>query len=119
MIKSDKEYRFAIVGCGPAGFYMAKNLIKYVAKCRVDIFDRNPHPFGLIRTGVSPDHQAMKKIEKDFGTVLADEKCDFFGNVWVGEKKESAKRDCKGISLESLREKYSAVILAYGAVSDR
>ncbi len=85
MIKSDKEYRFAIVGCGPAGFYMAKNLIKYVPKCRVDIFDRNPHPFGLIRTGVSPDHQAMKRIEKDFGTVLADEKCDFFGNVWVGD----------------------------------
>ena len=73
------------MGCGPAGFYMAKNLIKYVTKCRVDIFDRNPHPFGLIRTGVSPDHQAMKRIEKDFGTVLADEKCDFFGNVWVGD----------------------------------
>jgi NADPH-dependent glutamate synthase beta subunit-like oxidoreductase len=91
MIKSDKEYRFAIVGCGPAGFYMAKNLIKYVPKCRVDIFDRNPHPFGLIRTGVSPDHQAMKRIEKDFGTVLADERCDFFGNVWVGDQSEAGR----------------------------
>ena len=56
MIKSDKEYKFAIVGTGPAGFYMAKNLLKHVGKCRVDLIDRNPHPFGLIRTGVAPDH---------------------------------------------------------------
>ena len=56
-----------------------------MTKCRVDIFDRNPHPFGLIRTGVAPDHQAMKRIEKDFGTVLSDPKCEFFGNVWVGD----------------------------------
>ena len=70
---------------------MAKNLIKYVPTCNVDIFDRNPHPFGLIRTGVAPDHQAMKKIERDFGTVLADDKCDFFGNVWVGTKEAAMK----------------------------
>ena len=65
-IKSDKEFRFAIVGTGPAGFYMAKNLCKNVEKCRIDLIDRNPHPFGLIRTGVAPDHQAMKRIENDF-----------------------------------------------------
>lgn len=56
MIKSDKEFRFAIIGSGPAGFYMAKNILKNVEKCRVDLIDRNPHPFGLIRTGVAPDH---------------------------------------------------------------
>ena len=84
-IQNEKEFRFAIIGSGPAGFYMAKNLLKWVPNCRVDIFDRNPHPFGLIRTGVSPDHQAMKRIEKDFTTVLDDQKCEFFGNVWVGE----------------------------------
>ena len=55
-MRSDKEFRFAIVGTGPAGFYMAKNLLKSVEKCRIDLFDRNPHPFGLIRTGVAPDH---------------------------------------------------------------
>jgi adrenodoxin-NADP+ reductase len=73
------------VGSGPAGFYMAKNLLKWVPNCRVDIFDRNPHPFGLIRTGVSPDHQSMKKIEKDFSSVLDQENCEFFGNVWIGD----------------------------------
>lgn len=56
MIKSNKEYRFAVVGTGPAGFYMAKNILRNVEKVRVDLFDRNPHPFGLIRTGVAPDH---------------------------------------------------------------
>jgi hypothetical protein len=50
---------------------------------------------------VSPDHQAMKKIERDFGTVLADPKCEFFGNVWVGDLGgESAKKACKGISVK-------------------
>ncbi len=48
--------RFAVVGSGPAGFYMAKMLLMSIQNCRVDIFDRNPHPYGLIRTGVAPDH---------------------------------------------------------------
>ena len=52
----DKQYRFAIIGSGPAGFYMSKMLLNFVQNCRVDIFDRNPHPYGLIRNGVAPDH---------------------------------------------------------------
>ena len=110
MIRSDKEFRFAIVGCGPAGFYMAKNLLKHVGRCRVDLIDRNPHPFGLIRTGVAPDHQAMKRIENDFSQVLANEHCEFFGNVWVGsqsgndEKVAVPLRDgCKRVSIDELR----------------
>jgi NADPH-dependent glutamate synthase beta subunit-like oxidoreductase len=56
-VRSDKPYRFAIVGSGPAGFYTAKSLLRGLAdNCRIDIYDRNPHPFGLIRTGVAPDH---------------------------------------------------------------
>jgi len=88
-IKSDKEFRFAIVGSGPAGFYMAKMLLRWVPNCRIDILDRNPHPFGLIRTGVSPDHQAMKKIEKDFSTVLDAHNVEFYGNVWIGDELEA------------------------------
>ena len=86
-MKSDKEYRFAIVGSGPAGFYMAKMMLTSIQNCRVDIFDRNPHPYGLIRTGVAPDHQAMKKIMKDFKQVFDQnkERCNFFGNVWLGD----------------------------------
>jgi NADPH-dependent glutamate synthase beta subunit-like oxidoreductase len=99
MIKSDKHFGFAIVGSGPAGFYMAKNLIKNVPNCNVHIFDRNPHPFGLIRTGVAPDHQAMKKIEKDFSSVLDDSKVSFFGNVWVGDADAASKQGCTNITV--------------------
>ena len=81
-------------------------------KVRVDIFDRNPHPYGLVRTGVAPDHPEMKKIEKDYSEVLNDkERCRFFGNVWVGEN--------GGISIEELKEMYSGIILAYGATGER
>ena len=86
IVKSSKEYRFAIIGCGPAGFYCAKQILKNVKNVRVDIFDRNPHPFGLVRTGVAPDHPEMKKVENDFAEVLNDpeNRCQFFGNVWIG-----------------------------------
>ena len=70
MKNADVEYRFAIVGSGPAGFYMSKMLLGFVPKCRVDIFDRNPHPYGLVRNGIAPDHQAMKKIQNDFKQVF-------------------------------------------------
>ena len=58
------------MGSGPAGFYFAKQILRNVDKCRVDIFDRNPHPYGLVRTGVAPDHPEMKKIENDYSEVL-------------------------------------------------
>ena len=58
------------MGSGPAGFYCAKQILRNVDKCRVDIFDRNPHPYGLVRTGVAPDHPEMKKIENDYSEVL-------------------------------------------------
>lgn len=81
-------------------------------KVRVDIFDRNPHPYGLVRTGVAPDHPEMKKIEKDYSEVLNDrDRCHFFGNVWVGTN--------GGISIEKLKEMYSGIILAYGATGER
>jgi len=65
---------------------MSKMLLTFVPNCRVDIFDRNPHPYGLIRNGVAPDHQAMKNIQKDFRQVFDQNKdrAAFFGNVWVG-----------------------------------
>ncbi len=53
----------------------------------MDIFDRNPHPFGLVRTGVAPDHPEMKKLENDYEEVLREnaDRVNFFGNVWVGK----------------------------------
>lgn len=109
---------------------MSKMLLQSVQNCRVDIFDRNPHPYGLIRTGVAPDHQAMKKLMKDFRQVFDQnqDRCKFFGNTWVGDiDKNSADYDISkrhtetgaNVSIEKLRENYSAVILAYGASKDR
>lgn len=129
-VRTDKTLRFAIVGSGPAGFYMAKMLLTSVEDCRVDIFDRNPHPYGLIRTGVAPDHQAMKKIQNDFKQVFENnrDRCRFFGNVWVGEiDPKSADyefsrmhaADGRNVRVDDLREIYSAVVLAYGAIKDR
>mmetsp|Transcript_7059 Transcript_7059/g.11886 ORF Transcript_7059/g.11886 Transcript_7059/m.11886 type:complete len:310 (+) Transcript_7059:197-1126(+) len=108
---------------------MAKMLLNSVEKCRVDIFDRNPHPYGLIRTGVAPDHQAMKNIQKDFKEVFEKNqgRCEFFGNVWVGKVDPSlpdyevskAHQQDGVISVEQLRQNYSAVVLAHGALRDR
>ena len=111
-MKSDKQYRFAVVGSGPAGFYCAKQIIKNVKNVRVDIFDRNPHPYGLVRTGVAPDHPDMKKIQQDYEEVLEEkDKYRFFGNVWVGKN--------NGISIDELKKLYSGIVLAYGATSER
>ena len=64
------------MGSGPAGFYCAKQILRNVDNVRVDILDRNPHPYGLVRTGVAPDHPEMKKIENDYAEVLQDrERC--------------------------------------------
>ena len=111
---------------------MAKMMLTSIEKCRVDIFDRNPHPYGLIRTGVAPDHQAMKKIKEDFKQVFDQNKgrCTFFGNVWLGDIDEKAvdygfakehlgPDGSESISVQQLRDRYSAVILAHGALEDR
>jgi len=62
--------RFAIVGSGPAGFSMAKLLLKKINNSKIDIFERNPHPFGLVRTGIAPDHTKIKNIQNDFIKTL-------------------------------------------------
>jgi NADPH-dependent glutamate synthase beta subunit-like oxidoreductase len=75
-----------VVGSGPAGFYIAKSLLNTDnAKIKIDILDSSPHPYGLIRNGVAPDHQSMKKIQYDYDPVFKSKKCDFYGNVTVGE----------------------------------
>ncbi len=99
----------AIIGTGPAGFYTADALIKKGLDCTIDLIDRLPTPYGLIRFGVAPDHQTTKKVSRAFEkTALADH-CRFFGNVEVG----------RDISLPELREMYDAVVLAVGAGHDR
>jgi NADPH-dependent glutamate synthase beta subunit-like oxidoreductase len=101
---------FAVVGSGPAGFYTAEALAKaYGENARIDILDRYPVPYGLIRFGVAPDHQSLKAVSKRYDKVAESAGVDFIGNVTVGAD----------ISIAELLGLYDAVILATGAPHDR
>jgi ferredoxin--NADP+ reductase len=101
---------FAVVGSGPAGFYTAEALEKaYGEKARIDILDRYPVPYGLIRFGVAPDHQSLKAVSKRYDKVAESAGVDFIGNVTVG----------RDVSVAELLDLYDAVILATGAPHDR
>lgn len=101
---------FAIVGSGPAGFYTAEALEKaYGEKARIDILDRYPVPYGLIRFGVAPDHQSLKAVSKRYDKVAEAGGVDFIGNVTVG----------RYVAVAELLDLYDAVILAIGAPHDR
>ena len=101
---------FAVVGSGPAGFYTAEALEKaYGDQARIDILDRYPVPYGLIRFGVAPDHQSLKAVSKRYDKVAESAGVDFIGNVTVGTD----------VSVAELLEVYDAVILAIGAPHDR
>ena len=101
---------FAIVGSGPAGFYTAEALERaYGGNARIDIIDRYPVPYGLIRFGVAPDHQSLKAVSKRYDKVAESAGVDFVGNVTVG----------RDVSVSELLEVYDAVILATGAPHDR
>src|SRR3954454_21858229 len=101
---------FAVVGSGPAGFYTAEALEKaYGGEARIDILDRYPVPYGLIRFGVAPDHQSLKAVSKRYDKVADSAGVDFIGNVTVGGD----------VSVAELLNLYDAVILATGAPHDR
>ena len=101
---------FAVVGSGPAGFYTAEALVKaYGDAARIDIIDRYPVPYGLIRFGVAPDHQSLKAVSKRYDQVAEGDSVRFVGNVNVGQD----------VSTEDLLNLYDAVILAIGAPHDR
>jgi ferredoxin--NADP+ reductase len=101
---------FAIVGSGPAGFYTAEALERgYGDAARIDIIDRYPVPYGLIRFGVAPDHQSLKAVSKRYDKVAESPGVDFIGNVTVG----------RDVSVDELLALYDAVILGIGAPHDR
>ena len=101
---------FAIVGSGPAGFYTAEALSKaYGDGARIDILDRLPVPYGLIRFGVAPDHQSIKKVSLRYDKVADADNVRFLGNVSIGD----------AVSVDELRELYDAVVMATGAPNDR
>lgn len=100
----------AVVGSGPAGYYTAEAAQKkFGDDVRVDIIDRLPVPYGLIRFGVAPDHQSIKAVSKRYEAVNLSDNVRFVGNVTVG----------KDVSIEELIGLYDAVVLATGAPNDR
>ena len=101
--------RVAIVGAGPAAFYAADHLLKSDGSVTVDMFDRLPTPFGLVRAGVAPDHQKIKSVTKAFAITGSDPRFRFFGNVEFGTD----------VTLTDLSDHYHQVLFATGAQSDR
>ena len=99
----------AVVGAGPSGFYAAESLLKQRPEAVIDLFDRLPAPFGLVRYGVAPDHQKIKSVTKVYDRVMADPRLRFRGNVEVG----------RDLTAEELRRHYHATVFTYGAALDR
>jgi ferredoxin--NADP+ reductase len=107
---SGNPFRVAVVGSGPAGFYAAEHLLRSEdLDFEVDVFDRLPTPFGLVRAGVAPDHPKIKSVIRVYEKTAAREGFRFFGNVEVG----------RDVSAAELTGHYHAVIYAYGAPTDR
>ena len=102
--------RVAIIGSGPSGFYSAEHLLSQDGvNVQVDMFDRVPTPFGLVRAGVAPDHQKIKSVTRVYERTAADDRFRFRGNVEVG----------RHIDHPDLMEYFHAVIYAVGAAADR
>jgi ferredoxin--NADP+ reductase len=100
----------AIVGSGPSGFFAAAALLKAQdVDVRVDMLEMLPTPWGLVRSGVAPDHPKIKSISAQFDKVAADDRFRFFGNVTVGDQVQPGE----------LAERYDAVVYAVGAQADR
>lgn len=106
----ENPFRVAIVGAGPTGFYTAEHLFRqreFVVE--VDMFERLPTPYGLVRYGVAPDHQKIKSVTNLYDRTAADPRFRFYGNVTLGEH----------VSVDDLRRHYHQIVYTTGAQTDR
>uniref|UniRef100_A0A1A9ZUR3 NADPH:adrenodoxin oxidoreductase, mitochondrial n=1 Tax=Glossina pallidipes TaxID=7398 RepID=A0A1A9ZUR3_GLOPL len=101
--------KICIVGAGPAGFYAAQYLLKHLKDCQVDLIEKLPVPFGLVRFGVAPDHPEVKRVIHTFNKTAMSPRFQFFGNVSLG----------RDVTLQQLKSWYHVVLLTYGADKDR
>lgn len=107
---AERPLRVAIVGSGPAGFYAAAALFKQKElHVRVDMFDRLPMPYGLVRYGVAPDHQSVKGVIKTYDKCAARDGFRFFGNVELG----------RDVAVDDLTAHYDQICYAVGSATDR
>ena len=106
----DNPLRVAVIGAGPAGFYACEHILKHEATtAEVDLFDRLPTPYGLVRGGVAPDHPKIKSVTRVYDKTAARDGFRFFGNVKLGED----------ISVDDLERHYHAILYTFGAETDR
>jgi ferredoxin/flavodoxin---NADP+ reductase len=106
----ERPLTVAVVGAGPSGFYAVEALLKAPGvSVRVDLFDRLPTPYGLVRGGVAPDHQKIKSVTVVYEKTALDPRVRFFGNVKLG----------RDLTVEDLRARYDKLIYAVGCESDR
>ncbi|MDR0592478.1 MAG: FAD-dependent oxidoreductase [Bifidobacteriaceae bacterium] len=108
MTELTQSPRVAVVGAGPAGLYAADILINRAPGAQIDVLDALPSPFGLIRYGVAPDHPRIKSIIDSLHQILDRGDIRFLGNVTVGSD----------VTLDELRQRYDAILLATGALRD-
>ena len=107
---SSSQIRVAIIGSGPSGFYAADHLLKQRApEIAVDMYERLPTPFGLVRGGVAPDHAKIKSVTKLYSRIASHERFSFFGNIEFG----------RDVTRFDLSERYHGIIYAVGAQTDR
>ncbi|MEV5883805.1 FAD-dependent oxidoreductase [Streptomyces sp. NPDC052020] len=102
--------RVAVVGSGPSGCYVAQSLVEQECEAYVDVLDRLPCPYGLVRYGVAPDHEKIKSLQNSLRAVLEHDRVRFLGGVEVG---------ARGVPAARLRELYHAVVYCVGAAADR
>ena len=105
---SSPPFRLAIIGSGPAGFYSAYRVMAKRHDAIVDMYEKLPVPFGLVRFGVAPDHPEVKNCQDRFTEVASSPRFNFIGNFDMGK-----------VGLLELRKQYDAILFAYGASKDR
>jgi len=132
-------YSFAVVGSGPAGMYAVDKLLQLNARkkntaidgnstsnaknnadVRVDVYEKECFPYGLVRYGVAPDHAATKNVTNKFDALLRDARVRLFANVRVGGNTgdEEKRSNILRVSTRELLERYSGVVLAHGAADN-
>ena len=106
---AERALRVAVVGSGPAGFYAAGHLLSSDVPAEVDMIERLPTPWGLVRLGVAPDHPNIKAVSRVYEKIATQPGFRFLGNVEVGRDLEH----------DELRRLYDAVVYSVGAQTDR